>query len=309
MPIPLPNLDDRTYNDLVAEAQGMIPTEFPTWTNHNPSDPGIVIIELLAWLTEMALYQVNEITDTHIEAFLELLNGPDWSLATTGSLDTVVQETILALRERYRAVSPADYAHLLTHVWPQTRLPNDIATQGEISRIHCLPQTNLEADDPIAEAPAHVSLIILPKGDLTPKKSLGQAIFSFLEPRRLLTVILHVVSPSYVTVKINGRIFLREDADLEKTLTIAQATLTRFFDPHAGGIDATGWPFGRSIYVSEIYALLSKIPMVDYIDEVTVSGADNQASEVRAVLQKHQLVTVDLSNLAVVDIYGNELKK
>ena len=103
MPIPLPNLDDRTYTDLVAEAQALIPRIYPEWTNHNPSDPGMVMVEMLAWLTEMALFQVNEVTNNHTEAYLELLNGPEWELAEGGDLDTAVHQTILNLRQRDRA--------------------------------------------------------------------------------------------------------------------------------------------------------------------------------------------------------------
>ena len=47
MPLNVPNLDNRTYDDLVEEALGMLPRYAPGWTNHNASDPGITIIELL----------------------------------------------------------------------------------------------------------------------------------------------------------------------------------------------------------------------------------------------------------------------
>src|SRR5258708_4480089 len=46
--IPAPKLDDRTYSDIVAEAMRLIPRYCPEWTNHNPSDPGITILELTA---------------------------------------------------------------------------------------------------------------------------------------------------------------------------------------------------------------------------------------------------------------------
>ena len=59
MPLPLPNLDDRSYTDLVEEARRLIPTYAPEWTNHNPSDPGIMLIELFAYLTEMLIYRLN----------------------------------------------------------------------------------------------------------------------------------------------------------------------------------------------------------------------------------------------------------
>jgi hypothetical protein len=50
MPLDLPNLDDRTYEDLVAEALRLIPNYAPEWTNYNPSDPGITLIEISAIL-------------------------------------------------------------------------------------------------------------------------------------------------------------------------------------------------------------------------------------------------------------------
>jgi hypothetical protein len=53
------NLDDRTYADLVAEAISQIAVEYPEWTDYNPSDTGIILIELLAWLTEMTLYRAD----------------------------------------------------------------------------------------------------------------------------------------------------------------------------------------------------------------------------------------------------------
>ena len=309
MPIPLPNLDDRTYADLVAEATAMIPTVHPEWTNHNPSDPGMVLVELLAWLTEMSLYQVNEITGSHTEAFLELLNGPGWQLR--GDVNTAVRHTILKLRQRYRAVTIEDFHYLLFNVWPQTKAAQNLGADGGIGRIFCLPHTNLEAKDPTADAPGHISLVILPKarvGDPSPAM-LGE-IADFLEPRLLLTNIHHVVKPDYVTVKIKARIHIREDVPLANALDVIdgpEVGLVAFFDPHTGGPDGDGWPFGRGVYASEIYAILSRLPVVDYVDDVLVTGPDNQPSDVGVSLHPHQLVQIDLSGLVLVDIYGNEM--
>jgi predicted phage baseplate assembly protein len=71
--IPVPNLDDRTWKDLVDEAVRLIPKYCPEWTNHNPSDPGITLIELFAWLMEMAIYRLNKVTDKNFLAFLDLM--------------------------------------------------------------------------------------------------------------------------------------------------------------------------------------------------------------------------------------------
>jgi hypothetical protein len=315
MPISLPNLDDRTYTDLVTEAQAMIPTVYPAWTNHNPSDPGMVLIEMLAWLTEMALFQVNEITDKHIEAFLELLNGPAWELSAVGDLDTAIGQTVLALRDRYRAVTRDDFEYLIFNNWPQTSTAQALGTAGEVARICYLPQRDLTADDPTAEAPGHVSLVILPQPEnesdeaREPTTELLEGLWTFLDPRRLLTVRHHVVKPTYVPVKVQARIYIWEDVPIDTALDIIdgpEVGLSAFFDPHTGGVDTTGWPFGRGVYVSEIYAFLSQLAVVDYVDDVTVSGPDGQPSSVSVELDAHQLVDIDLSGLVLVDIYGNE---
>jgi hypothetical protein len=42
MPIPLPNLDDRRWADLVEEGRALIPLyASEDWTDHNVHDPGI----------------------------------------------------------------------------------------------------------------------------------------------------------------------------------------------------------------------------------------------------------------------------
>lgn len=71
--IPSPKLDDREFQDIVDEALSLIPRYAPEWTNHNPSDPGITLIELAAWMTELILYRLNRVPDKNYIAFLNLL--------------------------------------------------------------------------------------------------------------------------------------------------------------------------------------------------------------------------------------------
>lgn len=60
MPLAVPSLDTRTFDDLVAQAKQRIPRYLPEWTNFNESDPGIVLVELFAWMTEAVLYELNQ---------------------------------------------------------------------------------------------------------------------------------------------------------------------------------------------------------------------------------------------------------
>jgi len=72
MTLPLPNLDDRRWQDLVEEGQALIPLFEPEWTDHNVHDPGIMLMELFAWISEMDIYWLNRIPDSHRYKFLAL---------------------------------------------------------------------------------------------------------------------------------------------------------------------------------------------------------------------------------------------
>ncbi len=74
MTLPIPNLDDlRFQSDLVDEARKRIIRYCPEWTEYNISDPGITLIELFAWMTEMMVYRLNRVPEKNYLKFLEML--------------------------------------------------------------------------------------------------------------------------------------------------------------------------------------------------------------------------------------------
>lgn len=73
MALPTPNLDDRTFQDIVREARGKIPLYCPDWTDYNLSDPGITLIEMFAWMVEMILYRLNQVPEKNYVKFMELI--------------------------------------------------------------------------------------------------------------------------------------------------------------------------------------------------------------------------------------------
>lgn len=77
-----PVLDNRSYPQLRDELVKRITAYAPEWTDHNPSDPGIALLELFAYLGESMLFQFNQIPDTTRLAFLRLL-GVQPRIATT----------------------------------------------------------------------------------------------------------------------------------------------------------------------------------------------------------------------------------
>jgi len=91
MPLRTPVLDNRSYAQLRDELVARIPVYTPEWTDHNPSDPGITLLELFAFLGENLLYRFNQIPDATKVAFLDLLGIP--MLAATPSAGLVRFET------------------------------------------------------------------------------------------------------------------------------------------------------------------------------------------------------------------------
>ncbi|KRE72992.1 putative baseplate assembly protein [Paenibacillus sp. Soil750] len=71
--LPIPNLDDRMFEQMVMEARKSIPKLFPEWTDENEHDPGITLLELMSWMTEMQQYYLNRVTERSERKFLKLL--------------------------------------------------------------------------------------------------------------------------------------------------------------------------------------------------------------------------------------------
>ncbi|NEO78189.1 baseplate J/gp47 family protein [Moorena sp. SIO4G3] len=324
MPIELPNLDDRTYDDLVQEALGMIPSYAPEWTNHNPSDPGITVIELFAYLTEMLLYRQNRVTEANMRMFLQLLNGPDWQ--QTKDLQTEIKEAITQVRDRYRAITCADFVELAREM-----KPND--ADDTVARAHCIPRRNLDSENALVEntlvepvdQPGHVSIVIIPDSNNRensppqPSSRLINEVKNHLEERRLIGTAIHVVMPRYITISIRLTIHLNREADVATTRTNINNALENFFDPLPNPDNPQGWPFGRNVYVSEVYQLLDELEGVDYVektnkedkdqDEVFFPRPDAINNQQRLVKTNGQLSAIEVKpeELVYLDITASDI--
>lgn len=73
MTFSVPNLDDRTFVELVREARDRARSSCPAWTDMSVNDPGMALIEVFAHLTEVMLYRLNRLPEKSYLSFLNLI--------------------------------------------------------------------------------------------------------------------------------------------------------------------------------------------------------------------------------------------
>ncbi len=142
MPLVVPNLDDKNFDQFFDEAQAALPSYSPEWTEYNLSDPGITIVELFAWLSDINMYRLNYVGSRHHLKYLKLLDAvptavkPAECLVTfTSSVDMILEkgEKLLALdmdKNISIAFETIDTCYLIKSNLRQVKLNNE---RGEVT--------------------------------------------------------------------------------------------------------------------------------------------------------------------------------
>ena len=94
----------------------LIPRHFPTWTDHNESDPGITLVQLFAFLTEAAIYQLDRIPERSLEHFAALVGV---ARRDGEAIVDTLRRAFEAVRARERAVLAGDFAALVLAELPE----------------------------------------------------------------------------------------------------------------------------------------------------------------------------------------------
>jgi predicted phage baseplate assembly protein len=138
MPLPMPNLDDRGFQQLVDEARLRVQQKCPEWSDHNVSDPGVTLIETFAFMVDQLLYRLNRVPALNYLRFLELIGvqlfppaaarcdttfrlsapQPDVVLVPAGTQVATrreeVEEPVIFTVERALSIVPCDWTRLAT---------------------------------------------------------------------------------------------------------------------------------------------------------------------------------------------------
>lgn len=263
MSLPIPNLDKINFEEFVKEAKSLIPIYDPEWTNHNPSDPGITLIELFAWLCEMVMYRIDQVPDDNYQRFIELLGI---KLNDGEELASGIRRGVEQLSECTRAVTANDFEKLAYKAVIEK--PGLIDVFPDIAlRTICYTNRNLE-DIATAEKESfgHISIILITVTQEQMKfmkmhNDIKEFVKEYLSAHKLLTNRIHVVDPDYKEVRIKMQIAAND----KKIVNTVKEVVAKYLDPISGGADKKGWPIGRNLYTSDLYYLVEGITGVDHV--------------------------------------------
>jgi hypothetical protein len=271
MPLPVRTLDDRTFDQLVDEAKALIPKHFPAWTDHNFSDPGIAFIELFAFLVENAIYQINRVPNRSLEHFASLLGV---ARSPGEPIEMLFRRVREKLESRDRAVTKDEIEQQIlarpAELWSEKQ---KIARAEVIADLHAAPG--------VYPAELTLKIVIVPEAsdadDIAPEPGdkLRQAVYEFLRDRVPICTRLQVLTPQYSAIHLEATVVRGRQSRLDRA-TVRQNVVNAvrdFLHPTRGGDDGRGWPFGRSIFRSELYAVIEGLPGVDHVRELLLRDA------------------------------------
>jgi hypothetical protein len=174
-------------------------------------------------------------------------------------------------REHYRAITSEDYEQLALSI-PGLK----------VARANAIP--NYNPDYPCIAIPGSVTVVVVPytrEGTVTPVPGKGfiLTILNHLEKHRLVTTDVHVIGPEYVKVSVKCKVQVKKRSSPTEVKKRVTKSLKSFLDPLEGGPNGKGWPFGRSVFPSEIYQIIDKVEGVDYATGISITAEGYQKEE------------------------------
>lgn len=189
-----------------------------------------------------------------------------------------------------------------------------LATPGvPVARVRAV--AGLDMRLPCWPAPGAVTLIVIPpcpRPAPLPSRALLDAVERWLDPRRLVTGEIHAVAPRYRRVGVSATLHLACEAAPAAVLAAAAARIRAFFDPLGGGPDGGGWPFGRTVYRTEVMALLAGVDGVRSVTDLGLLAGGAGPAQGRCdnvALCPHELVTAGALRLAAVSDHPRDFQR
>jgi predicted phage baseplate assembly protein len=131
------------------------------------------------------------------------------------------------------------------------------ALEAGVMRAKALPLTHPRY--PGAKIPGAVTVIVVPDGDVAnpmPNSTTLATVCAHLDKYRLMTTEVHVRAPVYRLIRVGADVLAARNADFADVRRTLETRLSGFLHPLTGGPDGLGWPFGGTVFFSDIYRLI-----------------------------------------------------
>ena len=173
------------------------------------------------------------------------------------------------VRSRFRAVSADDFAALAQAT------PN-----VSVARALALPNTQPGAVS--GTTPGAVTVVLVPFAPFessitTPillPSHIAAEVLRFLDQRRLVTTQVFVQPATFRKVTANVSLVVQPLAKINDTRTAVTLALETFFHALVGGTDGQGWPFGGTIFFSQVFQQVLAVPGVSRVEQLLLSLDD-----------------------------------
>jgi predicted phage baseplate assembly protein len=257
-------------------------------------------LELFASLLEAAVYQINRVPERSLEHFAALVGV---AREPGDPITETLRQALEALARQDRAVTVDDFERLARDEFEKLAGP----TAGDtIARAKAIVEVvQAEGTPHVFPEEQAVKVVIVPNepgsDEPIPSDDLRQQVFEFFRQRRLITTRVRVVPPHYTPISIAATVVREFGSRLDRDALQTKVTqaVRDFLHPLIGGVDGTGWEFGRSVFRSELYQRIEGIAGVDHVRQLLLNG-DETASEVPlpsptslVVLQAIMVIVVD----------------
>jgi hypothetical protein len=188
--------------------------------------------------------------------------------AEAETTDALFERMPHTLRHRDRAVTLEDYQDLALLASP------------EVARARCVPLRDLLAD-PLGNTPqpGSVSVIVVPRTrDVKPLPTLEllARVRGFVGARAAATASLAVVGPQYIRVDVRAEIAVATPGGASTVERAVHERLAAFLHPLTGGLEGSGWDFGRAPHRSDFFALIESVPGVDHVRYLRITETEDQ---------------------------------
>jgi len=226
----------------------------------------------------------------------KIITGKNGKEAAGGRYAESIKQAKLRARKdfrtNYRAITSNDYEELVR------------STPGlRVSRAKAI--INYDPDYPCNAIPGNVTVVAVPytrKGNFPPVPGNGfkKTVLSHLENHRLITENVFFIEPEYVKISIKCNVHVMKKYSADKVKDRIEAKLKNFIDPLTGGQDGKGWPFGRSIFPSEIYEMIDDVTGVDYASEVLLRANDLEFQKEAVKIPRYGLAFFGEQNIEFI---------